>query len=100
MSKYYDKELPDAVHVIYGGRYYGKTYREFKKLEEENIMLRDAWKDMLDSRDKLCNRIGKAIKYIEENVAVCAFGNKELPHWEFNDDNIQDLLKILKGEEK
>ena len=53
---------------------------------------------MSDMIDDYKSRIDKAIEYIEEHVAVCAFGNKALPHWEFDDDNIQDLLKILKGE--
>lgn len=46
---------------------------------------------------ELQERINKAIEYIKDNVAVYAFGNEELPHWEFDDNNIQDLLKILKG---
>ena len=41
----------------------------------------------------------KAIEYINDNIAVCAFGNKELPHWEFDDYNIQDLLEILGDKE-
>jgi hypothetical protein len=49
-------------------------------------------------QELLKSRINKAIEYINENVAVCAFGNKELPHWEFNDNNIFELLNILKGE--
>lgn len=45
-------------------------------------------------------RIEKAIKYINENVAVYAFNDKNYPHWEFNDDNIKDLLNILQGDDK
>lgn len=51
----------------------------------------------IKNRDKK-ERIDKAIEYIKDNVAVYAFRNEELPHWDFDDNNIQDLLKILKGE--
>ena len=67
-------------------------YQEVLDCEENfNIYLNQSFKE-------LERRINKAIEYIEDNVAVCAFGNKELPHWEFDDNNIQDLLNILKGE--
>ena len=39
-------------------------------------------------------------EFINENVAVYAFNNKDLPHWEFNDDDIEELLEILKGNEE
>ena len=43
------------------------------------------------------SRCEKAVEYINENVSVYAFNNKELPHWEFNDDNINYLLNILQN---
>ena len=87
--------------------YYNVFYEDrIKELEEENKKLKEQL-DMLvkddEEQQKTIIRLGtiidKAIEYIEEHVAVCGFGNKALPHWEFDDDNIQDLLKILKGEE-
>lgn len=36
MTKYYNKEIPNEINFVYGGRHSGKTYYEFKKLEEEN----------------------------------------------------------------
>ena len=48
---------------------------------------------------QLKERINKAIEYINDNVAVYAFNNKEYPHWEFNDDDdMKELLEILKGD--
>lgn len=44
-------------------------------------------------------KIDKAIEYINDNVAVYTFNDKDLPHWEFNDDEIKILLKILRGNE-
>jgi hypothetical protein len=46
---------------------------------------------------KVKDRNDKAIEYIDDNVAVYAFNNKDLPHWEFNADDIEMLLEILKG---
>lgn len=43
------------------------------------------------------SRCEKAIEYINENVSVYAFNSKELPHWEFDDDNINNLLDILQN---
>lgn len=57
---------------------------------EENVKLRKEKEDYK-------SRCEKAIEYLKENVAVYAFNNKKLPHWEFNDDNINDLLNILQG---
>ena len=44
---------------------------------------------------KLNNIIKEAREYIKDNVVVYAFNNKDLPHWEFNDDNVKELLEIL-----
>ena len=49
--------------------------------------------------DKKENIIKEVREYIKDNVVVYAFNNKDLPHWEFNDDNVKELLQILdKGE--
>ena len=49
--------------------------------------------------ERLNNIIKEVREYVEDNVVVYAFNNKDLPHWEFNDDNVKELLEILdKGE--
>lgn len=73
------------------GRPMTKNELKIKKLEEDL----EAEKS---TSSNLARRILKAIEYINDNIAVCAFNNKELPHWEFDDNNIQNLIKILKGE--
>lgn len=81
----------------------GSAYGEWGALTLEQRKLIKRLLDELDTADAaykdLYIRNRKAIEYINENVAVYAFGNKELPSWEFNDNNIFELLKILKGEE-
>ena len=62
------------------------------KIEEANATI----DTNLELIDHLSNKIDKAIEYIDNNVAVYAFNNKDLPHWEFDDDDIEMLLKILK----
>lgn len=89
MSKCYDKELPVTVNVIYGGRQSGKTYREFKKLEEENKALKDDWDDIFKKWESQVKRIGKAIKYVEH-----------IDDFDIKDFRREELLKILRGEEK
>lgn len=66
-----------------------------KKLEEELEKEKKAWKDMLDSKEKLVNRIGKAIDYIEDKeINYATFNSKDLL-----DTGVgYDLWKILKGE--
>lgn len=61
MSKYYNNVIPTEIHFVYGGRYSGKTYREFKKLEEE-----------LKRRRKMnsgitLEEIKRLFNYLEEN---------------------------------
>ena len=88
MKKYYDKELPITVNVIYGGRRAGVTYRETEKLINENKMLRDSWDDMFHKWETQVNIIGKAIRYLESYYnTVLGQSDKE------------NLLKILKGGE-
>lgn len=81
-----------------------KTWAEFEIyntiMRNENEALKEEYVIVLEQKnEELKERIKKAIEYIKDNVAVYAFGNEELPHWEFDDNNIQDLLKILKGED-
>lgn len=87
MSKYYDKELPVTVHVTYGGRRSGVTYRETEKLINENKMLRDSWDDMFHKWEREVNKVGKAIRYLESyhNTNVCECDK-------------ENLLKLLKGD--
>lgn len=61
-------------------------------LEKENEQLQQELTDYKERNEK-------AIEYIKDNVAVYAFGNKELPHWEFNDDEIEELIEILDKKE-
>ena len=58
------------------------------------------FENLLDmpSYEELHNRIKMALEYINDNVAVYAFNNKDLPHWEFNDDDMKELLEILRGD--
>ena len=60
--------------------------------------------DFIKTQNKLVHsleiNINKAIEYINDNVAVYAFNNKDLPHWEFNDDDIKELLEILRGKDE
>lgn len=93
MSKYYDKELPVTVHVAYGCRHSGKTYSEFKKLKDENQMLRDAWYDIFKKWESQVNKVGKAIRYIEK----CIDSEDEYEHF-ISTKETEELLKILRGE--
>ena len=71
---------------------------EIERYWQENNNLKEDFKRHIDRINELTNRIDKAIEYIEDNVSVYAFNNKRLPHWEMNDDEINKLLDILKGE--
>lgn len=124
MTKYYDKDIPTEIHFIYGGRYAGKTYREFEKLEEKynklkkDVSFKDKEIDRLEGENKklkecYCNRtdcsgrikdskkyeslqqrIDKAIKYLKLKVDIPKNHLEEAIK-----DREEDLLKILKGEE-
>ena len=64
------------------------------KYEEEHKTTFEEWK-------KTINIIKEVREYIKDNVVVYAFNNKDLPHWELNDDNVKELLEILdKGSDK
>lgn len=47
---------------------------------------------------ELLDVIKEVREYINDNVMVYAFNDKKFPHWDFNDDNINDILKILDKE--
>ena len=79
-------------------RYGEELYKEY--LEKENKQLKEENEKLNHYKllyQKVKERNDKAIEYIDDNVAVYAFNNKDLPHWEFNDDDIEMLLEILKG---
>ena len=94
MSKYYNKELPVEVHVMYGGRRSGATYREIEKLRKENEELKKAWEDANKSWERQVNKVGKAIKYIENNANYNDFFDDVTAG--LSTDNCSELLKILK----
>ena len=76
------------------------TDKQYIELLEDKLKKSDELVEFnVETTSVLTKRINKAIEYIENNIAVYGFGNKALPHWEFDDNKIQDLLKILKGEE-
>ena len=79
---------------------------EIEKLKLELSGYRQAIlqdKEMLglkQENERLHSIIKEVREYIKDNVVVYAFNNKDLPHWEFNDDNVKELLEILdKGKE-
>lgn len=106
-------ETNDIYHEI--GKIYSTSFTEIKRIDYQEIdetkilerkieQLQDKLETLntlnqqnLKNKQILQGRLCKVKQYIKENVAVCAFGNKELPHWEFDDNNIQDLLKIIDG---
>lgn len=75
MTKYYNKKIPIEISVVYGGRHYGKTYREFEKikkrieeLEKENKRLKFAMQDTYDSANDTCGELQQRIKELEEEL--------------------------------
>ena len=66
---------------------------------EDILVIEDVWK-LLDEIERLHSIIKETREYINDNVMVYAFNNKKFPHWEFNDDNINDILEILDKENK
>lgn len=95
MTKYYNKDIPDNVHVMYCCRQSGKTYYEFKKLKEENERLKAQLELEEDNRHFLNNKIDKAVKYLNLKVDL----DKNHLEKAINDME-EDLLEILKkGEE-
>lgn len=111
MSKYYDKELQVTVHVTYGGRYSGKTYREFRRLKEiikqleeehkelvetnynlatEKTKLEEKNKYLEDFSDSLLKNNGKAANYIIDHCISEKTGR-------INDPDILEIYKALSG---
>lgn len=66
-----------------------------KYLEKQNIEQKKQIEEYEKQLEAYENVRKEAINYINQEVAVYAFNNKNLPHWEFNDENITDLLNIL-----
>ena len=60
---------------------YTKAHNDYVELQKENQQLRQVLDEIRE--------------YINDNVAVYAFNNPDLPHWEFNDDDIEQILQIL-----
>ena len=72
------------------------NYDKYYRKGGDYVIPVEIFNDLLGELEELHNKIDKAIEYIDDNAAVYAFNNKDLPHWEFNDDEIKILLKILK----
>lgn len=74
---------------------------ENKRLKEENRIINLKYLDMCEQDNdkekviiKLCERIGKAIEYIEnKDIDVCTIRNNDI--W----DTKEELLEILQGED-
>ena len=80
MSKYYDKYIPTEVYVVYSGRYSGKTYREFKRLEakikelrEENKKLKETIKELSLPKEITI----KGLDYLKPSYEVTCKGSEE-----------------------
>ncbi len=54
---------------------------------------------MYAENERLHSIIKEVREYINDNVMVYAFNDKKFPHWDFNDDNINDILEILDKKE-
>ena len=68
-------------------------YKTFEELKEElgnkfDVFMYGANMNLLEQLETYENMRKEAINYINKEVAVYAFNNKNLPHWEFNDENI------------
>ena len=71
---------------------------DLNTINEEHQILNGMIRKELQQKE---NIIKEVREYIKDNVVVYAFNNKDLPHWEFNDDNVKELLEILdKGSDK
>jgi hypothetical protein len=87
------------VNVLCSGRTSGRTCENFLRIYRHTNDYSGVEVIYVDPElNELQQRINKAIEYINDNVAVYAFNNKKLPHWEFNDDDMEGLLEILKGD--
>lgn len=108
MTKYYNKDIPDKVHAMYGGRQSGKTYYEFNKIIKENERLKEDLEAEKSTSSNLAKRILKALKLIEKNIEL---NNNFLSNTEVqliyildlirNENDVLNCLKeMLEGEEK
>lgn len=124
MTKFYNQDIPDEINVVYGYRYSGKIYNKFKKiidilddladdydrditldeinliknyitkLKEENKKLRKLNVCLSVGNNINYKRINKTIEYIEKLFIL----EDDNVTYEFKNDEIKPLLKILKGE--
>lgn len=97
MTKYYNKDIPDKVHVIYGNRQSGKTYYEFNKLKEEYITLEKDYGTCELENSKLRSEI---IELKEENktlkeLNVCV-GCDNNPDYKSRIDKAIEILESKK----
>lgn len=68
MNKYYNKDIPDEVHVIYGSRQSGKTYCDLKQFENLKQRIRSYNIKRIDYiiRVLLTDRYDEFVKYIRK----------------------------------
>ena len=78
-----------------------EALEEVKKLENENELLKACNYDYYQLWTKQVNKVGKAIKYIEEHKQISMFADlrKEGTHQYDLECDADELLKILKGED-
>lgn len=103
MNKYYNKEIPDELHVVFSDRHYAKTYYELMKLKERIEELEEENKTLKELNVCVgCNnnpdyksRIDKAIEILESKKhceRLC--GGRDGKTF------TEQAIDILKGEEK
>ena len=80
---------------------------DFDYVDNDTLLEPDKCKILLDYINNLQNQlqqkeniIKEVREYINDNVMVYAFNDKKFPHWDFNDDNINDILEILDKENR
>lgn len=108
MRKYYNKEIPTEINVVYGGRRFGKTYYEFNKIKEENERLKEeniklnvklldfhsVFCDKQHTINDLRDRINKAIELLEREKRF-----ERLFSGVDGKSFAEQTIDILKGEE-
>ena len=79
-----------------------RLQQENQQLKERNKLLEKHYKQgeknlgtQIDITVKYKSVLDEIREYINDNVAVYSFNNLDLPHWEFNDEDIRTLLQIL-----
>ena len=106
-----DRERLKAESTEWESRYYDMQ-DNFHNANEEIEELQNIIKEVENINEKMSlalgsaesklqqkeNIIKEAREYIEDKVCCYAFNNKELKHWEFNDNDMNGLLDILDKE--